>query len=169
MNILAIDYGAKRIGLAWVDTALGVVLPFGMIRQSDFTRLPRPGPPASEFAPPANAWHWPAGRRRSRAGAEATGGQGLQIAEIATLVKREKIGQIVMGLPIGLDGQENENTKKVREFADQLKSEVRLPIITVDERFTTHEAGRMKGGVSVDEKAAMIILQTYLDKRKAES
>ena len=158
MNILAIDYGAKRIGLAWADTALGVVLPFGMIRQSDFTRLPRPGPPASEFA-----------RRRSRAGAEATGGQGLRIAEIATLVKREKIGQIVMGLPIGLDGQENENTKKVREFADQLKSEVRLPIITVDERFTTHEAGRMKGGVSVDEKAAMIILQTYLDKRKAES
>lgn len=31
MNILAVDYGTKNIGLAWVDTALGVVLPFGSV------------------------------------------------------------------------------------------------------------------------------------------
>jgi putative Holliday junction resolvase len=30
MNILSIDYGEKRIGLAWVDTGIGVVLPFGL-------------------------------------------------------------------------------------------------------------------------------------------
>jgi putative Holliday junction resolvase len=33
MNILAIDYGSKNIGLAWVDTFLGVVLPFGTVQQ----------------------------------------------------------------------------------------------------------------------------------------
>ena len=31
MRILAIDYGTKRIGLAWSDTTLGVVLPYGVI------------------------------------------------------------------------------------------------------------------------------------------
>lgn len=31
MNILAIDYGTKRFGLAWSDTTLGVVLPYGLI------------------------------------------------------------------------------------------------------------------------------------------
>ena len=31
MNILAIDYGKKRIGLAWSDTDVGVVLPYGVV------------------------------------------------------------------------------------------------------------------------------------------
>ncbi len=31
MNILAIDYGKKRLGLAWLDTNIGVTLPFGVI------------------------------------------------------------------------------------------------------------------------------------------
>jgi putative Holliday junction resolvase len=31
MNILAIDFGTKNIGLAWSDTAIGVVLPFGVV------------------------------------------------------------------------------------------------------------------------------------------
>lgn len=33
MNILAIDYGTKRIGLAWSDTTFGAVLPYGLIEQ----------------------------------------------------------------------------------------------------------------------------------------
>ncbi len=32
MNILAIDVGEKRIGLAWVNTTIGVVLPFGVVK-----------------------------------------------------------------------------------------------------------------------------------------
>ena len=32
MNILAIDFGTKNIGLAWCNEALGVVLPFGVIK-----------------------------------------------------------------------------------------------------------------------------------------
>lgn len=126
MNVLAIDYGKKRIGLAWADTEVGVVMPFGTIQQSDF---------------------------------------GLQTSAIADVVKREKIDQIIIGLPIGLDGKENKNTQKVREFCDILKSEVRVPIATIDERFTSAEAARLEGDASIDEKAAMIILQTYLDKK----
>lgn len=35
MNILGIDYGTKRIGLAWMQSGLDVVLPFGVIANSD--------------------------------------------------------------------------------------------------------------------------------------
>ena len=33
MNILAIDFGTKNIGLAWCDTGIGVVLPYGVIKE----------------------------------------------------------------------------------------------------------------------------------------
>jgi len=35
MNILGVDFGTKRIGLAWVNKELGVVLPFGQVRGKD--------------------------------------------------------------------------------------------------------------------------------------
>ena len=35
MNILGIDFGTKRIGLAWVNKDLGVVLPYGQVRGKD--------------------------------------------------------------------------------------------------------------------------------------
>ena len=119
MNILAIDYGKKRIGLAWIDTAIGVVLPFGIVEKE---KLPQ-------------------------------------------VILDEKIQKVIVGLPIGLDGDENENTGTVRAFVDDLKKLVTIPIEFVDERFTSAEADRMEGDASRDEKAAMLILQTYLDKR----
>lgn len=125
MNLLGIDYGKKHIGLAWVDTEVGVVMPFGTIQQSDFR---------------------------------------LQTSAVVDVVEREKIDQVIVGLPIGLDGKENKNTQKVREFCDTLKSEVHVPIATIDERFTSAEAARLEGDASIDEKAAMIILESYLNK-----
>lgn len=38
MNILGIDYGKKRIGLAWSDDAMGMVLPYGVIEEQDELR-----------------------------------------------------------------------------------------------------------------------------------
>jgi len=127
MNILAIDYGKKRIGLAWTQTELGVVLPYGlMTHETDST-----------------------------------------IQKLIDLVRKEKIDKLVIGLPLGLDGKENENTKRVRVFAGELKQHTDAPVEFVDERFTTAEAERMgKEGVSKDEKAAMVILQAYLDSLK---
>ena len=128
MNILGVDYGKKRIGLAWCDTAVGVVLPFGVVETSDF---------------------------------------GLQTSALVALIQKERIEKVVVGLPLGLDGKENENTKTVQTFVDMLKSEVRVPIAMVDERFTSAQADRMTGGdASRDEKAAMVIVQTYIESRK---
>ena len=39
MNILAVDYGTKNIGLAWVSTGLGVVLPYGVIKDKNLVEL----------------------------------------------------------------------------------------------------------------------------------
>ena len=123
MNILAIDYGKKRIGLAWCDTAVGVVLPYGVIEIQD-----------------------------SR----------LKIKELSDLIKKERIQKVIIGLPIGLDGVEKENTKSVREFAEVLQATETVSIELIDERFTSAEADRMGGVASRDEKAAMLILQAYL-------
>lgn len=119
MNILGIDYGKKRIGLAWADTAINVVLPYGVVGS---------------------------------------------VSELASLIQKERIDKVVIGLSLGLDGKENENTKIVRSFADELKKIIKTHIEFVDERFTSSEADRMEGEASRDEKAAMLILQNYLDK-----
>ncbi len=135
MNILAIDYGKKRLGLAWCDTAIGVVLPYGVIET-------RPTSPMGEVF----------------------GGQALDLAD---LIKKERVEKVIMGLPLGLDGKENANTKIVREFAEALKTQIDIPIDFIDERFSSAQADRMTGGeASRDEKAAMVILQTYFEKSK---
>lgn len=134
MNILAIDYGDKRMGLAWCQTELGVVLPYGKIKNE------KPASPA--------------------------GGSKIINHELINLLKKEKIDKVVVGLPLGLDGKENDNTKKVRKFVADLKKEIILPVELVDERFSSREADRSEsGGASRDEKAAMIILENYLAKK----
>jgi len=123
MNLLAIDYGTKNIGLAWVSTGLGVVLPYGIIKDKN-------------------------------------------LAELAKLIKKENIDKVIVGLPFGLEKKENENTKKIRKFTSDLKDLIDIPIDFEDERFSSQAADRMgEGGVSRDEKSAMVILQGYLGKQ----
>lgn len=84
------------------------------------------------------------------------------LEKLADLIKQEKIDLLVVGLPIGTDGKENNNSQRVKKFVEQLKKEIKIPVEFVDERFSSRAADRMEGGVSRDEKAAMIILETYL-------
>ena len=92
--------------------------------------------------------------------------------EIQKIVIKESINKIVIGLPLTLSNKESEQTKKVNNFICLLKSKFNFPIIAYDERLTSiaakrslitqgiktgHEKGR------VDETAAAIILQEYLD------
>lgn len=125
MNILAIDFGTKRIGLAWMQEGIDVVLPFGVIARED--------------------------RKKN-------------IEEVAALIKEEKIGKVVVGLPFGTQGEETENTKRIRAFADDLKKKIDVEIEFEGEEFTTREAQQMEGDASLDEKAAMLILQSYKER-----
>ena len=90
-----------------------------------------------------------------------------------SLIKDKDVEAIVVGLPMGLKGQETAQTKKVREFADLLYA-LKLPIHLEDERLSSVSAeksmiqqniktGHNKG--LIDQRAAAIILQQFLDKR----
>lgn len=76
-----------------------------------------------------------------------------------------EIAVVVIGLPIGLDSKETDETRKVREFAAELAQAIALPIYFENEMLTSrmaYDAG-MRGG-DIDASSAAIILQSYLDK-----
>jgi len=90
-----------------------------------------------------------------------------------SLIKEKDVEAIVVGLPIGLKGQETVQTKKVREFANLLYA-LKLSIHLEDERLSSVSAeksmiqqniktGHNKG--LIDQRAAAIILQQFLDKQ----
>ena len=87
---------------------------------------------------------------------------------------------VVCGLPLMLDGTDSPQTEKVREFAKLLGNKMKANSLKtklefMDERFTTKMAEdvMMQTGMKrkerkefVDKQAAMIILQSYMDKIK---
>tara|TARA_B100001250_G_scaffold412001_1_gene442068 strand:+ start:770 stop:1183 length:414 start_codon:yes stop_codon:yes gene_type:complete len=90
-----------------------------------------------------------------------------------SLIREKDMEYIVVGLPMGLKGQETVQTKKVREFANLLYA-LKLPIYLEDERLSSVSAeksmiqqniktGHNKG--LIDQRAAAIILQQFLDKQ----
>lgn len=85
--------------------------------------------------------------------------------ELIDKIKVENFDKIVIGLPLGLNGHGNKNVERVKDFGKKLKQKINLPIEFIDERFSSQEADRMCGGVSRDEKSAMVILNTYIEKK----
>lgn len=92
---------------------------------------------------------------------------------IADLAKAQDVELLVSGLPLGLNGLENEQTAKTRTFVDELAKHTQIPVKFMDERFTTLSAERVliEGNVRrenrkkvIDKVAATIILQNYLDR-----
>jgi putative Holliday junction resolvase len=94
------------------------------------------------------------------------------------LVKRYDIQEIVIGLPLMMDGSEGHRVQKTQEFADWLSSCLGLPISFWDERLTTKQALqvlRQKKATPQERKkakdqiAAVIILSDYLESRRINS
>ncbi len=94
---------------------------------------------------------------------------------IADLAKAHQVELFVSGLPLGLNGQENEQTTKTRAFIERLQRQTDVPVKFMDERFTTLSAERVliEGNVRrenrkkvIDKVAATIILQNYLDSKR---
>ena len=91
---------------------------------------------------------------------------------IADIAAQHGVELFVSGLPLGLNGLENEQTAKTRAFVEQLSQHTQIPIKFMDERFTTLSAERVliEGNVRrekrktvIDKVAATIILQNWLD------
>jgi putative Holliday junction resolvase len=90
---------------------------------------------------------------------------------LLTVIEREAVDTLVVGLPLTLDGTEGKQAVKTRVFAASLRAAATLPLEFIDERFTTsggRDVARLKGTASADAEAARLILQTWLDRRSAK-
>jgi len=97
---------------------------------------------------------------------------GSTISEIRKIIKSEEVGKIILGLPLNLDGEDTKKTMEVRKFSEILESNVDIPVIFWDERYTTVEANEelkyMGYGIAesrkvIDKVAASIILKSYME------
>ena len=99
------------------------------------------------------------------------------VVYLANLAKTRGAERIVCGIPLHFSGAEGLQSEKTRRFVGALKEVTTLPIVLVDERFTTMEAHRVlieadmrrqdRKGV-VDKVAASYILENYLSGAKGE-
>jgi len=105
------------------------------------------------------------GRMAFPAGVIINNANGIVLKKIAERMKKENIGIIVVGLPIGLDGNETDQTKTTRSFIALLKKTSSIPIEVENEMLTSRMA--IASGARndhIDASSAAIILQSYLDK-----
>ena len=139
-RFLALDVGSKRIGVAASDE-------LGLTAQPVLT-LER--------------------RRNPRE----------DLRSLARLCRRYEVVGIVVGNPLDLDGKITPQAARIHSFAAELGELAKLPIHLWDERLTTHEAHRMlyEAGHDrrdhhrvVDQVAATLILQSFLDNQRDRS
>jgi putative holliday junction resolvase len=95
------------------------------------------------------------------------------MAKLKGLIAERRVGGLVLGLPIGLDGREGPRSQSVRQFAANLLGVIDLPLAFWDERFSTLGAERpmkeaemshRRRGELIDKLAAAYILQGALDR-----
>ena len=100
------------------------------------------------------------------------------LERINELVIEWAVTDIVVGLPLHMDGQESPSSKKARVFAEKLQALTGRTVHVWDERLTTDEARqqliqegktRKKLKEAVDARSAQIILRSFLDSRPADS
>ena len=133
MRILALDVGEKNIGLAISDK-------LGLIAQG-----------------------LPTLRHQTK---------DEDISAIANVLKVHHVTEVVVGMPVNLDGSLGKKAQEVAVFLEDLKKKITLPIKVWDERFTSVQAEKvlLEAGLSrkkrkrkIDQLAARLILQNYLD------
>lgn len=80
------------------------------------------------------------------------------LSDIVILCRKEKIEHVVVGLPLTLRGEEGTMAQEARAFGEQIRTKTGKVVEYMDERFSS------KLG-DTDAGAAMLILQTWLDRR----
>jgi putative Holliday junction resolvase len=116
-NILALDYGRARIGLAIADAETRMAKPLATLerinRNEDMRRL-------------------------------------------RELAREQSVTQIIVGLPLRLDGSHGEMAEEASRFAERVRKQIGVPVEMVDERLTSWEAERMleeQGGRTINAAA----------------
>ncbi|MDF1536810.1 MAG: Holliday junction resolvase RuvX [bacterium] len=133
-RVIAIDWGERRVGIALSDETGTIASPHSAIKRA--------------------------------------GSLDKVLEEISGLVDSHEVTQVIFGIPLRLDGTRGPEAEGVLEVAEKLRAKVRVPVDTWDERLSTVQAERalIGGDVSrkrrkglVDQVAASIFLQSYLD------
>jgi putative Holliday junction resolvase len=139
MRRLGIDLGTVRTGLAVAEDELPVAIPLCTVNHVGF--------------------------------AEA-------LERVAALVASENIEQAVIGLPLAMAGHEGEAARRARRFAAELSKRTRIDVQLWDERLSSAAAERSlrSQGMQraarknvVDQVAATLLLQSYLDHQERAS
>jgi putative Holliday junction resolvase len=135
VRILALDVGERRIGLA-VSDPLGITAQgLGVLIRQD---------------------------------------RETDLARLLEVAREYQVQEIVVGFPRHLDGRPGEHASAIMELARTLGATLGVPVATWDERLTTVEADRvlLQADLSrrrrrrvVDQVAAVLILQSYLEYR----
>ena len=96
----------------------------------------------------------------------------VRFATITQLVNEWHPKLLVVGLPLSLDGSETEVTQLCKKFARRLNGRFNLPVIMIDERYSSTEASQLLNETGIkgraqkamlDQVAAQTILQSYFD------
>jgi putative Holliday junction resolvase len=86
---------------------------------------------------------------------------------LAALLQEWQPAQLVVGLPLNMDGSESEMSQRARRFARRLHGRFGLPVVCQDERLSSYEArsrgAPREGGGAVDSLAASVILEQWLN------
>jgi len=135
MRIMAFDYGTKRVGIAVTDPLQLIATALDTVHAKDV------------------------------------------LAYVKGYVDRETVSMFVVGEPRQLDGSESESAQHVRGFVRTLRRTFpTIPVETIDERFTSKMASasialsgmarkKRQDKALIDSVSAVLILQSYLEKR----
>lgn len=91
------------------------------------------------------------------------------LKEVLIVIEKEEVDKIILGKPMMLSGNDENLMSGFVKFVERLRKRTSLPIELIDERLTSKGAdaliGDKKTKASRDAIAAMLILQTYMDKK----
>lgn len=104
-------------------------------------------------------------------------GKRAPVQAILERIEASDVREIVIGLPLALDGEDTEWTREVREFANKVATRSGRTVHLVDERLTSVAAERVVRSLGlprrererkdrIDTAAAMLILQAHLDRTR---
>lgn len=92
--------------------------------------------------------------------------------ELEKIISDYEIQKLIIGLPVGMNGKNTQQTRKVKAFREFLQNKIDIPIILFDERLSSVSAKKslISQGVKtghnkskIDQTAAAIFLQHFLD------
>jgi putative Holliday junction resolvase len=98
-------------------------------------------------------------------------GRRFPLQQLRAHLERWRPVGVVVGLPLEADGTEGPAARDAREAAKLIAHKAGLPVELLDERMTTARALQAGGAgradrVDVDQRAAAVLLQLYLDRRR---